>query len=399
MTTPVTSLFKLFKGKTISFNSLMNNENNSEKRIIQSLNRMKPILFIDRDGTLINEPPDLQIDSYEKLDFVPDVLYWLSRIKKEFDYYLVMVTNQDGLGSPNFPDEKFWGPHNLLLKALYAAGIQFDEILIDRSLPENNLLTRKPNIGLVKKFLNSDFDISSSWVIGDRETDEFFAQNIGCKAIRFGNKATVHGTITAYSWEAIYNYLKPKRKANINRKTTETEIQLALNLDGNGLAAVNTGIAFFNHMLEQFVRHSGVDLTLTCQGDLQVDEHHTIEDVGIALGQAIRQAIGTKRGIMRYGFALPMDESKARVLIDFSGRPFLKFKGKFTREYVGQMPTEMVKHFFYSIAYSALITLHIDFKGENDHHKIEAIFKAFGRSIAMAIKQEGSQIPSTKGTL
>jgi len=360
---------------------------------------MKPILFIDRDGTLIKEPIDYQIDSYEKLDFIPGVFSWLGRICKEFDYYMVMVTNQDGLGTSNFPEDSFLGPHQLMLKALKAEGIQFDEILIDRSFPDEKLPTRKPGIGLVKHLINGDFDIANSFVIGDRETDELFAGNIGCQVIRFGTNATLPGSFTALSWEEVYNRLKPKRYASISRKTNETDITVNINLDGTGQAKVSTGIGFFDHMLEQLAKHSGIDTEIVCLGDLQVDEHHTIEDVGIALGEALRKALGEKAGISRYGFAIPMDESKASVMLDFSGRPYLVFKGTFTRDYVGQMPTEMVKHFFHSLAYSAQVTMHIDFDGENDHHKVEAIFKAFARSLGMAVKKEGNNIPSTKGII
>lgn len=360
---------------------------------------MKPILFIDRDGTLIKEPIDYQIDSYEKLDFIPGVFSWLGRICKEFDYYLVMVTNQDGLGTSNFPEDSFLGPHQIMLKALKAEGVQFDEILIDRSFPYEKLPTRKPGIGLVKHLINEDFDIANSYVIGDRETDELFAGNIGCQAIRFGTNATLPGSFTALSWEEVYNHLKPKRCASISRKTNETSIVVNINLDGTGQAKVSTGIGFFDHMLEQLAKHSGIDTEIVCLGDLQVDEHHTIEDVGIALGEALRKALGEKAGISRYGFAIPMDESKASVMLDFSGRSYLVFKGTFTRDYVGQMPTEMVKHFFHSLAYSAQVTMHIDFDGENDHHKVEAIFKAFARSLGMAVKKEGNNIPSTKGII
>jgi len=360
---------------------------------------MKPILFIDRDGTLVKEPVDFQIDSLDKLDFMPGVFSWLGRICREFDYYLVMVTNQDGLGTPSFPEENFREPHNILLKALKAEGIEFDEILIDRSLPSEKLPTRKPGTAMVKHLLNGNFDVTNSFVIGDRETDELFAANIGCRAIRFGSNAIKPGNLTAFSWEEVYNILKPKRIASICRKTNETDVTVSINLDGNGQSTINTGIGFFDHMLEQLAKHSGIDMDIICKGDLQVDEHHTIEDVGLALGETLKQAIGNKVGIARYGFALPMDESKVLVMIDFSGRPYLVFKGNFSREYVGQMPTEMVKHFFYSLTYSASITLHIDFDGENDHHKVEAIFKGFAHCLSSAVKQEGTNIPSTKGIL
>lgn len=360
---------------------------------------MKPILFIDRDGTLIKEPADFQIDSLEKLDFMPGVFTWLGRICREFDYYLVMVTNQDGLGTPSFPEKSFWEPHNILLKALKAEGVEFDEILIDRSLPSDNLPTRKPGTAMVKHLLNGNFDIANSYVIGDRETDELFAENIGCRAIRFGSNATTQGNLTALSWEAVYIILKPKRIANILRKTNETDVAVSINLDGNGQSTINTGIGFFDHMLEQLAKHSGMNIEINCIGDLQVDEHHTIEDVGIALGQAIKNAIGNKIGVNRYGFMLPMDESLAKVSLDFSGRPYLIFKGEFKRDYLGKMPTEMIKHFFNSLANTAGITINIEFDGENDHHKAEAVFKAFAKSLKQAICQSGDQLPTTKGEL
>lgn len=360
---------------------------------------MKPILFIDRDGTLIREPNDQQVDSFDKLEFMPGVFTWLGRICNEFDYYLVMVTNQDGLGTPSFPETSFWGPQSVMLKALKAEGIVFNEVLIDRSFPEENKSTRKPGIGLVNHLLDASYDLQNSFVIGDRETDELFAQNIGCKAIRFGSKASFAQNLAAETWEQVYYHLKPKRVACITRKTNETEISIKINIDGNGNFKIDTGIDFFNHMLEQLSKHSDIDLDIQCKGDLNVDEHHTIEDVGIALGEALKVAIGNKKGINRFGFDLPMDESLARVAIDFCGRPYLVFDGNFKREYLGGMPTEMIKHFFHSLAYSAGITINIEFNGENDHHKAEAIFKAFARSLKQAIYQEGNNLPTTKGKL
>ncbi|QKG80048.1 bifunctional histidinol-phosphatase/imidazoleglycerol-phosphate dehydratase HisB [Tenuifilum thalassicum] len=360
---------------------------------------MKPILFIDRDGTLIKEPNDQQVDSFDKLEFMPGVFTWLGKVCRELNFYLVMVTNQDGLGTKSFPESDFWGPHNILLKALKAEGITFDEILIDRSLPGENKPTRKPGTGLVKHLLIPDFDIQNSFVIGDRETDERFAQNIGCKAIRFGSKSAFEQNLSASNWEQVFYLLKPKRVARLARKTTETDIAISISLDGDGIFRIDTGIHFFNHMLEQLSKHSGIDMDITCKGDLNVDEHHTIEDVGIALGEALKLAIGDKKGINRYGFDIPMDESLARVAIDFSGRPYLVFNGDFKREYLGGMPTEMIKHFFHSLAYSGGLTINIEFNGENDHHKTEAIFKAFARSLKQAICQDGNNLPSTKGKL
>ncbi len=360
---------------------------------------MQPILFIDRDGTLIKEPSDYQIDSFEKLEFFPGALTWLSKLMKETNYRLVMATNQDGLGTSTFPEETFWGPHNLLLKALANEGIVFDEILIDRSFEGDNSPNRKPRTGLVNKFLDGSWDIENSWVIGDRLTDVQFAKNIGCKSILISPNPNNDANFTTMSWEEIYNYLKPKRKAFISRKTNETDIQIAINLDGTGVSKIDTGLGFLNHMLDQLAKHSGFDIDIQSKGDLEVDEHHTVEDIAITLGEAIKNALGDKRGINRFGFCLPMDESRALVTLDLSGRPYLVWNAIFNREKIGDVPTELFKHFYYSIAYSAGITIHIEANGDNEHHKIEAIFKAFAKSLKQAAIKDGNSLPTTKGMI
>jgi len=360
---------------------------------------MKRVLFIDRDGTIIKEPADFQVDSYSKLEFMPGVFTWLGKISKELSFRLVMVTNQDGLGTNSFPEETFWGPQNLIIKTLEGEGIVFDEILIDRSFDFENKPTRKPGIAMLEHYLNGDFDIANSWVIGDRATDVQLAKNLGCKSIFIGDNTNIDATANAKTWEDIYQIVKPQRTASISRKTNETEVSIDINLDGTGNSSINSGLKFLDHMLEQLAKHSGINLTIDCKGDLEVDEHHTIEDIAITLGEALKVAIGDKKGMNRYGFCLPMDESNALVTLDFSGRPYLVWNAEFKRERIGDVPTEMFMHFFHSLAYSAGLTLHIDAKGENEHHKIEAIFKALAKSIGMAIQQCGNQLPSTKGIL
>lgn len=360
---------------------------------------MEKILFIDRDGTIIKEPADFQVDSYTKLEFMPGVFTWLGKICKELSFRLVMVTNQDGLGTNSFPEETFWGPQNLLIKTLEGEGIIFDEILIDRSFDFENKPTRKPGIAMLEHYLNGDFDIANSWVIGDRATDVQLAKNLGCKSIFIGDNTNIDATAIAKTWEDIYQIVKPQRTASISRKTNETAVSIDINLDGTGNSSINSGLKFLDHMLEQLAKHSGINLNIDCKGDLEVDEHHTMEDIAIALGEAIKVAIGDKKGMNRYGFYLPMDESNALVTLDFSGRPYLVWNAEFKRERIGDVPTEMFMHFFHSLAYSAGLTLHIDAKGENEHHKIEAIFKALAKSIGMAIMQCGNQLPSTKGIL
>ncbi|RPH34386.1 MAG: bifunctional histidinol-phosphatase/imidazoleglycerol-phosphate dehydratase HisB [Bacteroidales bacterium] len=360
---------------------------------------MQPILFIDRDGTLIKEPDDFQIDSFEKLEFVPRVITWLSRLVKESNYRLVMVTNQDGLGTSSFPEETFWGPQNLLIKTLAGEGVVFDDILIDKSFENENSPNRKPRLGLVQKYLDGNWDISNSWVIGDRLTDVQFAKNIGCKSAYISTEKNADADISTSSWEIIYNELRPKRIAFISRKTNETSIDVNINLDGVGKSNIDSGLGFMNHMLDQLAKHSGFDIDIKCKGDLEVDEHHTVEDIAIALGEALKIAIGDKRGINRFGFCLPMDESRALVSLDLSGRAYLVWNATFTREMIGDTPTELFKHFFHSIAYAAGITLNIEAQGENEHHKIEAIFKAFAKSLKQAAIKDGDALPTTKGLI
>ena len=362
---------------------------------------MKRALFIDRDGTIIIEPEDEQIDSLEKLVYYPKVFQYLSLIAKELEYELVMVSNQDGLGTDSFPEETFWPAHNKMLKALENEGILFDEILIDRSFPHENLPTRKPGTGLVTHYMKGGYDLANSFVIGDRETDVALAKNMGTKSIFLNSEPNKEATLTTTDWGEIYRYLKQEpRTGSVSRKTSETDITVSINLDGVGKSNISTGLNFFDHMLEQIARHGGIDVNILSKGDLHVDEHHTIEDVGIALGEAFVQALGKKKGIARYGFLLPMDDCLVHAAIDFGGRPWLMWDVNFKREKVGDMPTEMVMHFFKSFSDNARCNLNIKAEGENEHHKIEAIFKAFAKAIKMAIKLgETEGIPSTKGTI
>lgn len=362
---------------------------------------MKRALFIDRDGTIIIEPEDEQIDSLEKLEYYPKVFQYLSLIAKELEYELVMVSNQDGLGTDSFPEETFWPAHNKMLKALENEGILFDEILIDRSFPHENLPTRKPGTGLVTHYMKGGYDLANSFVIGDRETDVALAKNMGTKSIFLNSEPNKEATLTTTDWGEIYRYLKQEpRTGSVSRKTSETDITVSINLDGVGKSNIATGLNFFDHMLEQIARHGGIDVNIQSKGDLHVDEHHTIEDVGIALGEAFVQALGKKKGIARYGFLLPMDDCLVHAAIDFGGRPWLMWDVNFKREKVGDMPTEMVMHFFKSFSDNARCNLNIKAEGENEHHKIEAIFKAFAKAIKMAIKLgETEGIPSTKGTI
>lgn len=366
---------------------------------------MKKVLFIDRDGTLIWEPPDtFQIDSFEKLKFLPGVFNYLGRIAKELDYELVMVTNQDGLGTESFPENTFWPVQNFIIEALEKEGISFSEVCIDKSFESENKPTRKPNTGMLTKYLNGNYDLKNSFVIGDRLTDVKLAANLGCKSIFLKNFDTPTENINKIvsNWEEIYSFLKlPARTAEYSRKTNETDISIKLNLDGTGKAEINTGLNFFNHMLEQIARHGSVDLNIQAKGDLHIDEHHTIEDVGIALGECFLKAIGNKKGIERYGFCLPMDDCLAQVAIDFGGRNWIEWKAEFKREKVGDMPTEMFFHFFKSFSDSSKCNLNIKAEGENEHHKIEAIFKAFAKAIKFALKRDSDNmnVPSTKGVL
>jgi imidazoleglycerol-phosphate dehydratase/histidinol-phosphatase len=375
---------------------------------------MKKVLFIDRDGTLIVEPPtDFQVDSLEKLEFMPGVFHFLSKIVKEFDYKLVIITNQDGLGTAAFPEETFWPAQNKMLKAFENEGILFDDILIDRSFPEDNAPTRKPRTGLLTQYLNGEYDLENSFVIGDRSTDVELAKNLGAKGIFIhaaGHKFNVlpddslmpHCTAVVKNWEQIYNFLKSAsaRKAIVHRKTLETDICVSLTIDGSGKSDISTGIGFFDHMLEQLAKHSGCDLSLHIKGDLHIDEHHSIEDAALALGQAFKITLGDKRGIERYGFyTVPMDDCLAKVALDFSGRPWLVWDVKFKREKIGKMPVEMFEHFFKSFSDASGTNLNIKASGKNEHHKIEAIFKSWARAIKMAVKKQGNELPTTKGTL
>ena len=371
------------------------------------------VLFIDRDGTIALEPEDYQLDALSKLEFYPGIFQYLGRIAKELDYELVMVTNQDGLGTESFPEDTFWPTHDFMLTALKNEGIVFDEIFIDKSLPADNASTRKPKTGMLTKYLeNPDYDLANSFVIGDRLSDMKLAQNLGAQGIWLQNDDRLSEEIAAdlapsiamqtNTWEAIYTLLKAGvRRSTHSRKTNETDISIELNLDGTGKSIIDTGIAFFDHMLDQLARHGGIDLTLSCKGDLEVDEHHTIEDTAIALGETFAMALGNKLGIERYGFCLPMDDCLAQVAIDFGGRAWLMWDAKFKRELIGKMPTEMFFHFFKSFADGAKANLNIKAEGHNEHHKIEAIFKAFAKAIKAAIKRDAEKLvlPSTKGQL
>ncbi len=370
---------------------------------------MKKVLFIDRDGTLVLEPPkDYQLDSLEKLTFYPGVFQGMSKLA-QLGYELVMVTNQDGLGTNSFPEETFWPAHTKCLQAFKNEGVVFDAVKIDRSLPADNAPTRKPRIGMLTEYLNGDYDLVNSYVIGDRLTDVELAKNLGAKAIFMGNKKaegiekwkdTI--ALTTTNWQAIYELVRQhNRKATITRKTNETTIEITVNLNGSGQAKINTGLAFFDHMLDQLAKHGLMDLSIQVKGDLQVDEHHTIEDTAIALGEAIATALGNKKGIERYGFCLPMDDCLAQVAIDFGGRNWLEWQAEFKREMVGKMPTEMFFHFFKSFSDGAKCNLNIKAEGINEHHKIEAIFKAFAKAIKMAVKQDKEKmfLPTTKGML
>lgn len=363
---------------------------------------MKKVLFIDRDGTIILEPEDKQIDSLEKLEFYPKAISTLRKIAAELDYELVMVTNQDGLGTNSFPEDTFWPTHNKMLTILKNEGVEFSEIIIDKTLPEENAPTRKPGTVLLQNYIDGDYDLINSYVIGDRETDIQLGKNLGTKSIFLNNENSEAATFTTLDWDKIFDELKgEKRIAIIERKTKETEIKIDLNLDGKGEHSITTGLNFFDHMLAQLAQHSLCNLNIIVKGDLEVDEHHTIEDTAIALGEAFLKALGDKKQIERYGFMLPMDDVIASVAIDFSGRSWIQWKTKFKREYVGDVPTEMFYHFFKSFSDAAKCNLYIKAKGDNEHHKIEAVFKALGRSIKQAVKKnlENPDVPSTKGMI
>ena len=376
---------------------------------------MKKILFIDRDGTLVNEPKDYQLDSFEKLSFYPKVFNYLSKIYNELDYKLIVVTNQDGLGTDSFPYKNFTPVNDFIIKSFENEGVVFDNICIDNSFPEDNSANRKPSTGMIKKYLNNkDYDIDNSFVIGDRLTDMELAKNISCSGIFIDNDANLGKSevkdvdldnvikLKTKSWEEIYTFLKKQnRTSNIQRVTGETNVFVELNLDGSGKSDIKTGICFFDHMLDQLAKHSGVDLIIDTKGDLNVDEHHTIEDTGITLGKAFFEALGKKIGIERYGFCLPMDDCLAQVSIDFGGRNWIEWDVEFKREMIGKMPTEMFFHFFKSFSDSAKANINIKADGLNEHHKIESIFKAFAKSIKAAIKRDKDKmiLPSTKGEL
>ena len=376
---------------------------------------MKKVLFIDRDGTLTLEPGDYQVDDYEKLVFYPKVFRYLGSIARELGYELVMVTNQDGLGTDKFPEEEFWPYQNHLIKSFKNEGVVFSKVFIDRTFPEDQADTRKPGAAMLTAYLdNPDYDLSASYVIGDRFTDMQLAKNLGARGIFIDNNSDLGAdevtdtlledtiALTTKSWEEIYRMLLLKERAVIlERNTFETQIFIELNLEGTGKAQIDTGIAFFDHMLDQLARHGGVDLTIKVQGDLEVDEHHTIEDTAIALGESFAKALGDKKGIERYGFTLPMDDTLAQVVLDFGGRSWLVWKAEFKREMIGQMPTEMFYHFFKSFADGAKANINIKAEGTNEHHKIESVFKAFAKAIKMAIKRDEHKmiLPSTKGSL
>jgi imidazoleglycerol-phosphate dehydratase / histidinol-phosphatase len=360
------------------------------------MNAVKPILFVDRDGTLILEPVDFQIDAYEKLAFVDDAIPAMLRLR-DAGYEFVMVTNQDGLGTESFPQASFDGPHALMLQVFESQGIRFREILIDKSFPHENAPTRKPGLGLMRNLLRDrSIDWARSAMVGDRDTDIEFASNLGIRGFKLKSPAFGDGL----AWKDIAHALaNVPRAASIERKTKETKIAVAVDLDREADPNVGTGLGFFDHMLEQLGKHGGFALDLRCDGDLHIDEHHTVEDSALALGQALRQALGDKKGIARYGFTLPMDEALANAALDWSGRPYFVFDGAFKREKVGDLPTELVPHFFRSLCETAGLNLHLAVKGENDHHQIEACFKAVARALRQSFKREGESLPSTKGSL
>lgn len=377
---------------------------------------MKKVLFIDRDGTIIKETVDEQIDAFDKMIFYPKVFMYLGKIAKELDYELVMITNQDGLGTDSFPEDSFWPVHNFIMKSFENEGVVFDEVLIDRTFPHENADTRKPGTGMLTSYFSEEYDLENSFVIGDRLTDVELAKNLGGKGI-FINDDTNLGTgeitvkreelndyiaLESNDWEKIYEFLKLQdRVAEISRKTNETDINIRLNLDGTGKSNISTGLEFFDHMLDQIARHGQMDLDIQVKGDLEVDEHHTIEDTAIALGEVFAKALGNKLGIERYGFCLPMDDCLAQVAIDFGGRNWLVWEAEFKREMIGKMPTEMFFHFFKSFTDGAKANLNVKAEGTNEHHKIEAIFKAFAKAIKVAVKRDPDKmvLPSTKGIL
>jgi len=383
------------------------------------MNKLKKILFVDRDGTMILEPVDEQIDSFDKLIFYPKCLQYLPKIAAELDYELVMITNQDGLGTALYPENTFWPVQNFIIKTFENEGVKFSNIVIDRTFPKDNAPTRKPGTALLTQYFDTEkYDLKNSYTIGDRKNDVLLARNLGAKAIWINNHSNLGGqefedknfeedlkdtiSLQTTDWQKVYEFLKVGERVAAHRRTTkETDIYIKLNLDGKGDAKIDTGLHFFDHMLEQIARHGSIDLEITAKGDLQVDEHHTIEDTGIALGELIAQALGDKRGIERYGFCLPMDDCLAQAAIDFGGRNWIVWDAEFKREKVGEMPTEMFFHFFKSFTDAAKCNLNIKAEGQNEHHKIEAIFKVFAKAIKMAVKRDVNNmvLPSTKGVL
>ena len=372
----------------------------------------KRALFIDRDGTIAVEPPiDYQLDSLDKLEFVPKVIRSLAFLREKTDFEFVMASNQDGLGTSSFPEDTFWPAHNLILKTLQGEGVCFDDILIDRSMPEDNAPTRKPRTGMFGRYLTDAYDMAGSFVIGDRRTDVELAHNLGCRAILLNGPEMLAEmpeelqsicVLATTDWWKVAEYIfAGERRASVVRRTAETDISISLDIDGTGKCDIDTGIGFFNHMLEQIGRHGGMNLSIQVRGDLNVDQHHTIEDTGLALGECIRKALGDKRGIGRYGFSLPMDDCLAQVALDFGGRPWLIWDAEFKREMIGDMPTEMFFHFFKSLSDTAAMNLNIKAEGTNEHHKIEGIFKAFARALKSAVRRDVNdyQLPSTKGVL
>lgn len=362
---------------------------------------MKKSLFIDRDGTIIREPVDEQIDSFEKFSFVPGIITSLSKIASETDFDLVLVSNQDGLGTSSFPEETFWPVQNKMLEILEGEGIKFSSIFIDRSFPADKSPSRKPGTAMLTGYLAQGIDLKNSYVIGDRETDVQLAGNLGCNSIYLGKENTYNATFATSEWSEIYSYLKRKpRAASVRRATKETQIAIELNLDGTGKTSISTGVGFFDHMLEQISRHGGFDLKIEAKGDLEIDPHHLIEDTGITLGETFLKAMGSKKGIERYGFVLPMDDCLCQVAVDFGGRPWLVWDVCFNGNEVGSIPVELFYHFFKSFSDNAKCNLNIKAEGDNNHHKIEGTFKAFAKAMKNALKQNGTyQLPTTKGTL
>ncbi|MDB5137719.1 MAG: hisB [Mucilaginibacter sp.] len=378
----------------------------------------KKILFVDRDGTMITEPDDEQIDSFAKLEFYPGALTYLPKIAKELDYELVMVTNQDGLGTASYPEDTFWPVHNFILKTFESEGVKFADTYIDKTFPKDNAPTRKPGTTLLTQYFDTEkYDLKNSYTIGDRKNDILLAKNLGAKAIWLNNNSNLGGAeftkeqhdellstiaLETTDWQKIYEFLKLGERVVEHRRTTkETDIYIRVNLDGKGEAKISTGLHFFDHMLEQIAKHGSIDLEIDAKGDLHIDEHHTIEDIGIALGELFAKALGDKMGIERYGFCLPMDDCLAQVALDFGGRNWLVWDAEFKREKIGEMPTEMFFHFFKSFSDASKSNLNIKAEGQNEHHKIEAIFKAFAKAIKMAVKRDVNNmvLPSTKGVL